>query len=253
MKQRLLLIAGTAVVLMLSGCSKTEQAGAPAPAEGGAAPAAGQPATPGSTQPGAPQQSAAKPGQPARTAPAAQAPAKPAPPREFTLASGTPVHVRTTSAISTKTAKAGDVFEATLTEPLVVDNYVVAAKGATVKGHVATSDPGGRVKGVASISVALTSVTDTTGAVIGINTSPIGHQAASTKKKDAMKVGIGAGIGAAIGAIAGGGKGAAIGAGAGGAAGTGTVLATRGDAAVIPAESALTFKLTAPVTVTEKR
>jgi hypothetical protein len=63
-------------------------------------------------------------------------------------------------------------------------------------------------------------------------------------------VGIGAGVGAAIGAIAGGGKGAAIGAGAGGAAGTGTVLATRGDPAVLPSESLITFKLQAPVTVT---
>jgi hypothetical protein len=43
--------------------------------------------------------------------------------------------------------------------------------------------------------------------------------------------------------------GAAIGAGAGAAAGTGTAMMTRGDPAVIPAESVLTFKLSAPVTV----
>jgi hypothetical protein len=67
-----------------------------------------------------------------------------------------------------------------------------------------------------------------------------------------MKIGIGAGIGAAIGAIAGGGKGAAIGAGAGGGAGTGLVLATRGDPAVIPGESQLTFRLQGPITVTKR-
>ena len=42
---------------------------------------------------------------------------------------------------------------------------------------------------------------------------------------------------------------AAIGAGAGGAAGTGVVLATRGKPAVVAAESVITFRLNAPVTV----
>src|SRR6266511_178751 len=53
-------------------------------------------------------------------------------------------------------------------------------------------------------------------------------------------------------AIAGGGKGAAIGAGAGGGAGTGLVLATRGDPAVVPSESKLTFRLQGPITVTKR-
>ena len=57
------------------------------------------------------------------------------------------------------------------------------------------------------------------------------------------------GIGAAIGAIAGGGKGAAIGAGAGGGAGTAVVLSTHGDAAVVPAESVIQFRLEQPITV----
>ena len=66
-----------------------------------------------------------------------------------------------------------------------------------------------------------------------------------------MKVGVASGIGAAIGAIAGGGKGAAIGAGAGAAGGTGLVLGTRGEAAELPAETVLSFKLAAPVNVQE--
>ena len=63
----------------------------------------------------------------------------------------------------------------------------------------------------------------------------------------------GAAGGAAIGAIAGGGKGAAIGAGAGGAAGAGTVLATRGKPAALPSETRITFRLAAPVTLTERK
>ena len=82
-----------------------------------------------------------------------------------------------------------------------------------------------------------------------ISTNTIRREAKATKAKDAAKVGIGSGIGAAIGAIAGGGKGAAIGAIAGGAAGGGVVASTRGDPAVIAAESVLIFELRAPLTV----
>ena len=106
---------------------------------------------------------------------------------------------------------------------------------------VASLDPGGRVKGVASLSVRLTSI-ETEKGPVSITTNAVARQAKTTKRNDAVKVGIGSGIGAAIGAIAGGGRGAAIGAGAGAGAGTGVVLATRGEPAVLPAESVLTFR-----------
>lgn len=176
--------------------------------------------------------------------------AVPVAPKTYTVPAGTPVSVRTVTAISTKTATDGAPFEATLHQPLVVEGYTVAEKGATVKGVVAQSDPGGRVKGVASLTVSLASIETAGGQVVKIDTTNFTKLAPKSTKKDALKVGIGAGIGAAIGAIAGGGKGAAIGAGAGGAAGTGAVVATRGDPAVLPSESLITFKLQAPVTVT---
>jgi hypothetical protein len=184
---------------------------------------------------------------------AAKPAAPPPPPREYTLAAGTQVAVRTTSALSTKDHQAGHRFQATLTQPLEVDGHVIAGRGATVTGEVVESDPGGRVKGVASMSVRLLSVQGADGETIAISTGAFGKDAPASKGKDAAKVGIGAGVGAAIGAIAGGGRGAAIGAAAGSAAGAGTVLATRGEPAVIPSESVVTFTLRAPVTVTEKR
>ena len=157
--------------------------------------------------------------------------------------------VRTTTTLSTKTAQSGQTFTATLEEPLAQGSTVIAPKASTVEGEVVESDPGGRVEGVASISVRLTSLTTPDGRQINLVTNSLTHQAKTTKKKDAAKIGIGAGIGAAIGAIAGGGKGAAIGAGAGAGTGTGAVLATRGDAALIPAETVLQFRLESPVTV----
>jgi hypothetical protein len=165
-----------------------------------------------------------------------------------TISEGTPIKVRTETTLSTKSAKTGDAFTATLAEPIVVDGKVLAPRDSQVEGRVVNSDPGGRVKGVATLSVRLTQL-HVGDRDVKINTGVIARKAHATKRKDATKVGIGAGIGAAIGAIAGGGKGAAIGAASGGAAGTGVVLATHGEPAGIPAESVLTFKLTAPVTV----
>lgn len=170
-------------------------------------------------------------------------------PRTITIPQGAKIAVRTTSALSTKTHQAGAPFVATLTEPLVSGETVIAPKGATVEGKVVSSDAGGRVKGRASIAVQLSKIV-AGGREIGISTNSVARTARATKKKDAMKIGIGSGIGAAIGAIAGGGKGAAIGAGVGAGAGTGAVLATHGDPAVIPSESLLTFQLRSPVTVT---
>ena len=178
--------------------------------------------------------------------------ATPAPPRVYTIPSGTVISVTTSSDLTTKENRSGQKFTASLNNSIVDGDWVIAKKGAPVEGVIVTSNPGGKVKGTASISVRLERLTLADGRQIEFPTNTFAKAAKTTKKKDAMKIGIGAGIGAAIGAIAGGGKGAAIGAGAGGAAGTGYVLGTKGDPAVIPAESNLSFRLTAPVKVTKR-
>lgn len=89
------------------------------------------------------------------------APAKveaPVPPKaeSITIAAGTPIKIRTQTELSTKSVKTGDSFTATLAEPILIDDKVIAPRGAQVEGRVVDSDPGGRVKGVATISVRLT-------------------------------------------------------------------------------------------------
>ena len=182
--------------------------------------------------------------------PAAELP--PPPPRTYTLAAGRPISIYTTSALSTKTNKAGDSFVGTLASAIVDKDWVIARKGATVEGVISNSDPGGKVKGVASLTLVAKRMELADGRKIELATSSFTKQARTTKKKDAMKIGGGAGVGALIGALAGGKKGAAIGAGVGAGAGTGVVLATRGDPATIPGESQLTFRLRSPVTVTKR-
>lgn len=179
-------------------------------------------------------------------------PIPPPPPRTFTISSGTPITVWTAEELSTKTARPGQSFSASLAGPIVDGDWVIAKKGAPVEGVIVSSDPGGRVKGVASISIRLQSLTLADGSRVDISTGSYTKKAKTTVKKDAIKTGIGAGVGAAIGAIAGGGKGAAIGAGAGAGAGAGVVMATRGDPAVIAGETQLSFRLQAPVTVTKR-
>ncbi len=160
----------------------------------------------------------------------------------------------TTSTISTKANKSGEAFSAVLAKAIVDEDWVIAKQGARVEGIIVDSDPGGKVKGVASMTLALRRLTacrrqdDRSG-----HRHTIVQEAKTTKGKDAKKVGIGAGIGAAIGAIAGGGTGAAIGAAVGGGTGAAASLATRGDAGGVPGESELKFTLSSPISITEKK
>ncbi len=177
----------------------------------------------------------------------------PPPPQKVTLASGTQLSVRLGESLSSERNHPGDTFSATLVDPLVVDGFVIAERGARLEGRVVESKQAGRVQGLSAISLELTRLTTSDGQRVPISTETFEKAGPSSKGGDAAKIGAAAGIGAAIGAIAGGGKGAAIGAGVGGAAGTGGVLATRGKAAELPTETKIGFRLRNSVTVTEKR
>lgn len=176
--------------------------------------------------------------------------AEPLQAKTYTIPAGKIITVRTTRTLTTKSAQPGEQFDATLIDAIVDDGFTIAERGATVTGEIVDASRGGRVKGRAELSLALTSLTLANGRTVPVQTTFSSQAASSSKKTDAAKIGIGAGIGAAIGAIAGGGKGAAIGAAIGGGGGTALVLGTRGSAATVPAESVLSFELRAPVNVT---
>jgi hypothetical protein len=221
--------------------------------------AASQPAAPAPPAPAAPapvEQAAPQPVPPARIEPenATPAPPPPAPPEphRVTLNAGILIPVRLVDGLTSERNLPGDSFAATLDKELVADGFVIAERGARVEGRVVASDKGGRVRGVSSLSVELVRLRTSDGQTVSIQTDGFERRAEETHRQDAEKVGAGAALGAVIGAIAGGGKGAAIGAGVGGGAGAGTVMATRGNAATLPSETRVTFRLRAPVTITEK-
>ena len=179
-------------------------------------------------------------------------PAAPPQPVEVTLPADTLIAARTLTDLSTATAKNGSTFDALLEEDLLVNGTLVAQKGARVTGVVVSSNPGGRVKGVASLTICAREI-EGVKSTMTIQTDNHTMKAGTSHGRDLARTGVMAGIGAGIGAIAGGGKGLAIGAAAGAGAGVVTNLATRGKAAVLPAQSLIPFKLKAPVTVVVPR
>ena len=179
-------------------------------------------------------------------------PPEPRKPMSVTLTAGSLIPVRINEQVSSEKNITGDLVMAVLSEPLVVNGFVIAERGARAEGRLVEVTRAGKVKGVAHLAVELTSFYSSDGQKVTVHTATFEKDGDESKKGDAAKVGAAAGIGAIIGAIAGGGKGAAIGAGAGGAAGAGGVLLTRGKPAVLPVETRVSFRLTEPVTITER-
>ena len=221
----------------------------PPPAAPAPAPEPAQPATPApAPEPAQPVTAVTQLEQP----PAPPAPPPPPEPKQVTLTSGTLLNVRLAESLSSDRVQAGDAFSATLDQPLVVEGFVIAERGARVHGKVISAEKAGRVKGLAQLSLQLTQLNTADGQKIPIQTEALVREGPKSVGNDAAKVGVAAGLGAAIGAVFGGGRGAAIGAGAGGAAGAGTVMTTRGKPAVLPVETRLSFRLKDPVILTEK-
>jgi hypothetical protein len=133
------------------------------------------------------------------------------------------------------------------------NGHVLIPAGAAATLTVRSVNDQGKVKGQSDLAVDVTSV-NIKGHHYRLDTSNVvekGKQGVGANKRTGIFTGGGAAVGTIIGAIAGGGKGAAIGAATGAGAGLATQTITRGKAVKIPAETVMSFTLTAPVTVKE--
>jgi hypothetical protein len=181
---------------------------------------------------------------------AATPPAKTIEFREVTIPAGTTLSATLTTAVASDTSNVEDPVRATLSHAVSAEGVQAIPAGTTLIGNVTHAERSGKVKGRAEVAFRFNTIDlSGDGGRQPITTGTITHLAATTKKKDATKIGIGAGAGAAIGAIVGGGGGAAKGAAIGGGAGTAAVLATRGDEVRLAAGTPVSVKLTAPLTV----
>lgn len=171
--------------------------------------------------------------------------------RTLTVPDNTVLDVTLDTALASDASRVEERVRGTVASPVVVDGTTVIPAGAALTGHVTHVDDSDKVKGRAELSFRFTRLTS--GAVTyDIDTKPLYYVAESTKKDDAVKIGVGTAAGAVIGAIAGGKKGAAIGSAIGAGAGTGVVLATEGKEIRLAEGRKLKVSLTNPLTIRTK-
>lgn len=177
----------------------------------------------------------------------AESPA-PAPP-PITIPAQTELEVRLDQSLATNRIASGNPFYATLADPVEVDGQTVIPTGAPVTGEVVYAREAGRLKGVAEIRLALTSV-EINGSNYHLDSTTVTRFGRNHKKRNWEMIGGGAGVGAALGALFGHGKGALIGAPVGAGAGVAGAAITEKRNLVIPAETPMAFRLLQPVEVT---
>jgi hypothetical protein len=181
------------------------------------------------------------------SAPAAAEP-KPRAPESITVPSGKVLTVSLADAVGSKLSQPGQSFGGSLAKAVDVNGEVAIPAGARVEGSVVDAKPLGHFAGGALLQLKLNSIT-VSGEQLPLQTATFTQSIKGKGKRTGVMAGGGAGLGALVGALAGGGKGAAIGAAAGAGAGTAGSALTGNKEIVLPAETAVSFTLSAPLKI----
>jgi hypothetical protein len=176
------------------------------------------------------------------TPPSAPAPAPAPEPTPVNIPTGTQLSIRLTDQLDSEKAQVGDVFHASISQPITVGDTTVIPTTADVEGRVVDVKSAGRFAGQSDLVLELTRL-HMNGKSYPLATDQWSKKGSSRGKATAGKVGGGAAVGAILGGIFGGGKGAAIGAAAGAGAGTGVAGATKGQQIILKPETVLEFHL----------
>lgn len=172
---------------------------------------------------------------------------KPVAPKLYSVASGTRLRVRINETISSKTARVGDRFTATVTEPVYsTTGVIVIPSGSTVTGRVDSVKPaakGGKVGEIDATFIQVNLPNGTKRAINGSLTDLTSDDAKSdsegtasgdkTKHRKLIFIGGGGVGGAVLGGAIGGGKGAIIGGIAGAVGGLIAEKSTKGEEAEV--------------------
>lgn len=167
-------------------------------------------------------------------------------PARYTVAADEVIRVRMNGNLSSKTARVGERFTTTVTEPVYANGVEVIPAGSTIAGRVTSVKRAGRKSEAGSLGVEFISLRLPNGAsqpITGSLTTTNGEnneydnegqvRGRSSRNRNIVFIGGGAGTGALIGAIAGGGKGAGIGAGIGAGLGVAGAYFSRGKEAEV--------------------
>src|SRR5213080_292462 len=192
--------------------------------------------------------------EPAKVAPKPPAPRKPAAPTTLTAASGTRVPLAVSESISTRQAKPGDAFTATVAQDVKdAAGHVVIPAGSAAQGTIVAAEPAPNPNssGQLTLDVKSVSVRGTSYAVdASVESMDTVMKGRGVTKADAAKVGGGAVAGALVGKLLGkNAKGAVIGGAVGAAAGAAAARASRDIDIILPKGAAITIKLNKPLTV----
>ena len=156
------------------------------------------------------------------------------------VSGGTEIKVRLLEKLDTSQTKAGQMFMATVAEPVSYGRRTILARGTAVEGRVTEVVRPGRLQRPASISLQLTNIIGTRGSG-GLQAQTLQIDGKSHAVRNVALIGGGAAAGAVLGGVAGGAKGAAIGTAVGAGAGTATAYLTGKQELVLPVETLLTF------------
>jgi hypothetical protein len=210
-------------------------------------------ANPGQTP--APASAPAAPAPALQAAPPAAPPPPPVPPpapkpvEHLTIPSGTVVTIRMIDSVDSSRNQPGEEFAASLDSPIVLDDRVVASRGADARVRLVSAESAGHIRGRSELQLAL----------IGISIHGVNYQTksgyyeqhgGSRGARTAETVGGGAVLGALVGGLLGRGKGAAIGSAVGAGTGAAVQVSTKGQQVKVPAETKIDFTLQDPLTVT---
>ncbi len=182
----------------------------------------------------------------------------------YAIPAGTTLHCRLTQTLSTKMNHKGDIFSATITEPLMVNGSEVIPVGSTLEGRIAWLDRPGRVRGVGEMRLSAEKITSPNGRSFPINAvllAAYGAEGAkvagtegmvkgpSSRLRELEEVGIGMGGGGFLGTLIGGLHGAVVGGAVGGVAGFVDSLRRGGKDLTLPTGTELRYQLTSDLSI----
>ena len=180
------------------------------------------------------------------------------------LPAGTTFHCRLTQTLSTKMNFQGDLFSATVAEPLIVDGRDIVPVGSVVDGRVVYLDRPGRLRGVGEMRLSAEKITFPDGRsypVSAVLLSAFGAEGVkvtgeegtvkgpNSRLRTLQEISVGMGSGGFLGTVIGGFHGAVLGGAVGGVAGFLDTVRKRGKDLTLPAGTELSYQLMRPLEV----
>ena len=184
--------------------------------------------------------------------------------RGWTLPPDTVISVQMNGTLSSRTARVGDKFTATVTVPVYVNGRTVIPAGSIVEGRVTQVTPAKRMNRSGTIGIDFDALVFPNGSAVNLVGSLTSddpqtrrriddESRVSGKRNERASVFIGGGgaIGAVLGAISGGGKGAVLGGIAGAGAGVAGILLSKGEDAEVPSGTSFGVQIKQALVVRE--